>query len=65
MSGAGFLTESDAATAALGYHGVDANGQPMMGPNPVGYAASPITKGSPAGGGYATASALFKFARAL
>ena len=65
MSGAAFLTDSDSATAALGYYGVDANGQPMMGPNPVGYAANPITKGSPAGGGYATASDLFKFSRAL
>jgi CubicO group peptidase (beta-lactamase class C family) len=65
MTGAAFLTEADSATAAFGYYGVDASGQPMMGPTPVGYAANRITKGNPAGGGYATPADLFKFSRAL
>ena len=65
MTSAGFLTDSDSVTAALGCYGVDANGQPMRGPNPVGYAANRVTRGNPAGGGYAAASDLFKFSRAL
>jgi CubicO group peptidase (beta-lactamase class C family) len=65
MTATSFLRATDAATAALSYYGVDARGEPMMGPNPVGYAASPIERGNPAGGGYSTVADLFKFARAL
>ena len=50
---------------ALGYFSADAQGRPMMGASGGSMAADPPRPGNPAGGGYATAGDLFKFARAL
>jgi CubicO group peptidase (beta-lactamase class C family) len=66
MTQCGFVQSGDTdATVALGYFSADAQGRPMMGASGGPMAANPLQPGNPAGGGYATAGDLFKFARAL
>jgi CubicO group peptidase (beta-lactamase class C family) len=66
MTQSGFVKSGDKdATVALGYFSADAQGRPMMGARGGPMAANAPQPGNPAGGGYATAADLFKFARAL
>lgn len=66
MTQSGFVKSGDKdATVALGYFSADAQGSPVMGARGGPMAADPPRPGNPAGGGYATAADLFKFARAL
>ena len=75
MTNSGFV-DAPGPAVALGYFAVDAQGRPMGMPGrpggpggvpgvPAGFNASPAGLGNPAGGGYSTATDLFKFTRAL
>lgn len=64
MKSTGFYRSTEkAADFARGYYSADAQGRPMRGG--AEFAANPLQAGNPAGGGYATAADMFRFARAL
>lgn len=66
MTNTGFLDKAErGATVARGYFAADAQGRPMMGAQTGTMGSNPPEPGNPAGGGYSTATDLFKFARAL
>jgi len=63
MTASGFVGKTEGGQVALGYFSADAEGRPMMGGPSVG--SNPPAPGNPAGGGYASAADLFRFARSL
>lgn len=66
MTNTGFLNEGERDPAvALGYFTADAQGRPQMGAQTGIMGTNPPAPGNPAGGGYSTATDLFRFARAL
>jgi len=66
MTSSGFVRKSARdPSVALGYFPTDDQGRPMMG-GPAGrFGFHPPEPGNPAGGGYSTATDLFRFSRAL
>jgi D-alanyl-D-alanine carboxypeptidase len=66
MTSTGFLKAGERdPTVALGYFAADTEGRPVIGAQTGVMGSNPLAPGNPAGGGYSTATDLFKFARAL